>query len=304
MKCPGIKDLPSPSSDRKGWPWTEETPPLTTPVPGGNTWPRMSIVTPSYNQGDFLEETIRSVLLQGYPDLEYIIIDGGSSDQSLDIIRKYEDWISYWVSEPDRGHVHALNKGFSRVGGHIIAWLNSDDVYYPGVLQRVAEHFEQNGQINVIFGDSWFVDEKGKEISLYRGVERPFIRRLMYWRGWEVPQPTVFIRRSILEEVGLLDESYKYSLDYEWFLRISRRHYFYHIGSPLAQYRLHTLSKTGVWSETAPTFFRESKRAIQEYIPAFSPLRFYFLIDRLAFFTYKKLKKFSKAILRKMRILR
>src|SRR5262245_50300660 len=114
MKCPAVAELPPPPSGKTGWPWTDETPPLPSTQPDGSPWPRISIVTPSYNQSEFIEETIRSVLLQGYPDLEYIIIDGGSTDQSLDIIRKYARWLAYWISEKDRGQSHAINKGFER----------------------------------------------------------------------------------------------------------------------------------------------------------------------------------------------
>src|SRR5262245_29806610 len=126
MRCPNLSDLPSPPPNRQGWPWTQEGAPRLDGTPG-ECWPRISIVTPSYNQGRFLEETIRSVLLQGYPDLEYIVIDGGSADDSVEIIRKYERWLSFWVSERDRGQVDAINKGLRRCSGVLRNWLNSDD---------------------------------------------------------------------------------------------------------------------------------------------------------------------------------
>jgi glycosyltransferase involved in cell wall biosynthesis len=139
MRSPTLADLPAPPPGKTGWPWTVETKQLSAVRSDGSLWPRISIVTPSYNQGQFIEETIRSVLLQGYPDLDYVVIDGGSSDESVDIIRKYQPWLSYWVSEKDRGQAHAINKGFARGTGSLGAYLNSDDTYLPGALHYVAD---------------------------------------------------------------------------------------------------------------------------------------------------------------------
>src|SRR5215831_6523303 len=122
MRCPRLCELPPAPAGKSGWPWTEETSALADQNEDGINWPRISIVTPSYNQGQFLEETIRSVLLQNYSNLEYIVIDGGSSDNSAEIIRKYEPWLTHWVSEKDDGQSHAINKGFQRVTGDLVAW--------------------------------------------------------------------------------------------------------------------------------------------------------------------------------------
>src|SRR5438067_1469746 len=152
MKGPTLVELPPPPAGKTGWPWTDETPALQSTRPDGSAWPRISIVTPSYNQGQFIEETIRSVLLQGYPDLEYIIIDGGSQDESVEIIKKYEPWLTYWVSEQDRGQSHAINKGFDRSTGLILGWLNSDDVLLPNALATVASAIPQPDEPVLISG--------------------------------------------------------------------------------------------------------------------------------------------------------
>jgi glycosyltransferase involved in cell wall biosynthesis len=134
MHCPRRVELPASPLGRRGWPWTEESPQVPDTMPDGRPWPKVTIVTPSYNQGQFIEESMRSVLLQGYPDLEYIVIDGGSSDDSVDKIRRYEQWLEFWVSEPDSGQSNAINKGWRRSRGDVIAWLNSDDIYAPSAL--------------------------------------------------------------------------------------------------------------------------------------------------------------------------
>src|SRR5262249_45830023 len=129
---------------KAGWPWAAEIQNFPQMMSDGRNWPRISIVTPSYNQGRYIEETIRSVLLQGYPNLEYIIIDGGSTDETIEIIERYHDGLTFWSSEPDNGQSHALNKGFARATGQILAWINSDDMYLPGAFARIATAFEHD----------------------------------------------------------------------------------------------------------------------------------------------------------------
>ena len=132
-------EIPAPPSGRKGWPWTEMETSLPSTREDGSQWPRITVVTPSYNQGIYLEETIRSVICQGYPNIEHIIIDGGSSDDSIEVIQKYEPWISYWVSEKDKGQAHAINKGFRKSTGAWVGWQNSDDTYAPRTFAAIAE---------------------------------------------------------------------------------------------------------------------------------------------------------------------
>jgi glycosyltransferase involved in cell wall biosynthesis len=266
MRCPVSLDLPLPLQDLKGWPWVEESSQSTKNMPDGNQWPKVSIITPSFNQGDFLEETIRSVLLQGYPNLEYIIVDGGSTDSSVGIIKKYEPWLAYWISEPDRGQTHAINKGFNVATGDIVAWLNSDDTYLPDTLHKAMTAFNQNPSISLVFGSALFINEESKPINVYKG--RPLSRglsRMKYWKGWGIPQPTLFFKSNLLHDYGGLDENYHYALDYEWIIRVSRQEKLHFINDILATYRIHLGSKTSDWNESKPLFFNECDRANRKY---------------------------------------
>ncbi len=182
------------------------------------TWPTVSIITPSYNQAQFLEETIVSVLDQDYTKIEYIIIDGASTDGSVDIIRKYEDRLSYWVSEPDNGQCHAINKGFKRASGDVIAWLNSDDVYRPGAIREIAKSFRDHPDAVAVIGGCAIVDAERKVFSYKKPIDLNPQRLLC---GGGIPgQPAVFFRRELLERVGGLREDLHYVLDWEYWLRI------------------------------------------------------------------------------------
>jgi glycosyltransferase involved in cell wall biosynthesis len=138
MRCPTLAELPPPPPGKTGWPWTEECPQLPDTRPDGSPWPRITIVTPSYNQGEFIEETIRSVLLQGYPDLEYFIMDGGSTDESVDKIIQYQAWLSHWCTGKDSGQADAITKALERASGIWFHNVNSDDVLLPNALQRIG----------------------------------------------------------------------------------------------------------------------------------------------------------------------
>jgi glycosyltransferase involved in cell wall biosynthesis len=230
MRCPTLNELPPPPPGKTGWPWTEESPQLPDTMPALSTgsgqatsWPRISIVTPSYNQAQFIEETIRSVLMQGYPNLEYIIVDGGSTDGSVDIIRKYEDWLTHWVSEPDRGQAEAINKGWEHSTGHILAWLNSDDVYRPGALSRVAEAFQCHLDAVVVVGACAITDIDRNVLGCK--LSRFLDPKHFLYEAASVPgQPAVFLARQVVEEIGGLDESLHYVLDWEYWLRIGMRY--------------------------------------------------------------------------------
>ncbi len=180
--------------------------------------PRITIVTPSFNQAEFLERTIRSVLDQGYPNLEYIIVDGGSTDGSVEIIRKYADRLAYWVSEPDRGQSHAINKGLQRATGEWVGWQNSDDVYFPGTFAQLAKAARRWPRAGLIIGDMQLIDEQDKLIRDLRYV-RPTYASLLA-EGMVLANQAAFWRCGLHERIGWLDEALHYGFDYEWFLRV------------------------------------------------------------------------------------
>ncbi len=203
----------------------------------------MSIVTPSYNQGHFLEETITSVLDQGYPNLEHIIIDGGSTDNSVEIIRKYADRLTYWVSEKDRGQSDAINKGFRRATGDILSWLNSDDRLCPGSLHRVAQFFMNHPEHGAVIGDEEVIDQSGNVVHLVKSV--PLTLRVILYSACAVAQPSTFFTREAFRITGEIDTTLHYQMDFEFFLRMAARGtLFGTLSAPLSQFRLHFASKT------------------------------------------------------------
>ncbi|TAE60369.1 MAG: glycosyltransferase [Nostocales cyanobacterium] len=187
-------------------------------------FPRITIITPSYNQGQFIEETICSVLSQNYPNLEYIIIDGGSTDDTVDIIKKYESSISYWVSEPDNGQSHAINKGLAKATGDIIAYLNSDDYYLPETLFKVAEFFLQFPDTDLLHGQCRYVNQKGEKIGEQFGNISTLAEILDLWGVWwqkrQFVQPEVFWSKRITDKIGSFKEELNFVMDYDYWLRI------------------------------------------------------------------------------------
>lgn len=208
-----------------------------------NEWPKISVVTPSYNQGEFIERTINSVLSQNYPSLEYIIIDGGSTDNSVEIIKKYEKDITYWVSEKDDGQTQAINKGFRRATGDIVAWLNSDDEYTPGALEAVAKTFMANEKTDFVFGNMLSVDIEGNLLRYDRNTRFSFSALVLF--GMVISQPSCFWKKSLLEKHGYLDETKHFSMDYEFFCRIGKHIHPKHINKPLSRFRWHEEQKSG-----------------------------------------------------------
>ncbi|HDD62614.1 MAG TPA: glycosyltransferase [Chloroflexi bacterium] len=202
--------------------------------------PLVSIITPSYNQVKYLEDTIQSVIQQDYPNLEYIIVDGGSTDGSPEVIERYQDKFAWWVSESDQGQADAINKGFRKATGEIVAWLNSDDLYLPGTISSAVELFQKNPAAGVIYGDAVSADADGRllnELRFSSWGTRDFLQFNI------ICQPAVFMKRSIVEKVGYLDPNYHFFLDHQLWIRLSRETEFVHHPEIWAVSRYHQDAK-------------------------------------------------------------
>ncbi len=205
--------------------------------------PRVSIVTPSYNQVEFLEETIRSVLDQDYAHIEYLIIDGGSTDGSQEIIRKYAQRLAYWVSEPDQGQTDAINKGFARASGDILAWLNSDDTYEPGAVSCAVDILQADPALGMVYADANYIDRKGNVIGRFNARQASH-RRLRRGAVY-IPQQATFFRAALWDRVGPLDPSLYFAMDYDLWVRIARIAPIRYLpGHTWANFRLHGAAKS------------------------------------------------------------
>ena len=221
------------------------------------TMPRISIVTPSYNHGQFIENAIQSVLNQNYPNFEHIIIDNCSTDCTLNVLRKYSHLT--WISEPDRGQSDALNKGFRRATGDIIGWLNADDYYLPGAFQKVVAFWEGHPEADVVYGGCQYVDESGKFTRNYTPIN--FNRRILLYRFY-IPSTATFIKRAIFYEGNFIDINFHYIMDREFFTRLAlHRKKFLHIRDILAAFRWHDDNK----SLNKPKIGEEYMRVLDMY---------------------------------------
>ena len=251
-----IRDLPPPPDGCNGWPWTDSRDPRL--VTGNQTseaaddrygtrlkseeWPKISVITPNYNYAHFLEATIRSVLLQGYPNLEYIIIDDGSTDNSLEVIRKYERWLTYWEQQKNHGQTHAIDKGLARATGDVVAYLNSDDIYERGALISAGRHFADTGTDHLLYGNALYVDGCGRVIKRLSPPAFSFRQLLL---GNFISQPAVFIGRDVVDRIGLFDETLQYAMDYEYWIRAALHGFrFDRVDDVYAVMRMHDESKT------------------------------------------------------------
>jgi glycosyltransferase involved in cell wall biosynthesis len=223
-------------------------------------FPLISIVTPSLNQGAYIEENIKSVLNQHYPNFEHIIIDGGSTDDTIDILMKYNHLI--WVSEKDGGQSEAINKGFRRANGEIIGWLNSDDCYAPEVFFTVVKELNKTQGKYILFGDCIVIDEMKNRIGYCKGRLPNPNNLIRYWdRDYTIPQPSVFFFREVLLKCGYLDETFHYAMDYDFWLRISKCYQFHYVKRPLAMMRVHDRSKSNPGEEVFEReWFKVSKK--------------------------------------------
>jgi glycosyltransferase involved in cell wall biosynthesis len=225
--------------------------------------PRISIITPSFNQGEFIRATIQSVLSQNYPDLEYWVMDGGSTDQTVDILRACGPEVR-WVSEKDNGQADAINKGFARSTGDIVAWLNSDDTYLPGALEFVGGYFARHPNVDVVYGDGYYVDRQGTLSEPYRTFD-------FSWESFVhecyICQPTVFFRRRVLDQVGGLDAKLRVALDYEFWMRLFRRHPPVRLPRFLATSRMYADNKTLSQRKTAYREIIQIVRKHYGYVP-------------------------------------
>jgi len=280
MAAVTLSQLPLPPPGRSGWPWTVETPSLPRQTPDGRNWPKISIVTTNLNYGRYLEETIRSVLLQNYPDLEYIIIDGGSTDASLDIIKKYEAWLK-WESEPDRGPSHAVNKGLRLATGEILSFLNSDDYYQPATLAQIARLIDAAQNRYVVMGDTVQVNAQGERVRLWKARTPSFYSLIFQYRLCRIGgivvmpnQPSVFWHRHVRDRLGYFREDLTYGFDYEYWLRILINGFrFYNVHDTYSNYRFHheSLSFPG-WGQ----FYPDWKRVSADYLKRLPPMKRFF----------------------------
>jgi len=218
-------------------------------MPDGSEWPRVSIVTPSYNQGRFLEECIRSVLLQGYPNLEYIIIDGGSTDQSVDIMKKYEPWLTYWISEPDRGQSIAINKGLEKSTGQYFNWQNADDILTSNSLSKTVSTIVSFPEASYVHGYRVIIDEQGNEV---RNTRDSYGNKVILLSGMAPIfdclragcQPGCLMRKDYVQQAGMLDENLHYTMDADLLIRLALVGPRVYVPHPVVFLRLHPEAKS------------------------------------------------------------
>jgi glycosyltransferase involved in cell wall biosynthesis len=209
--------------------------------------PLVSIITPSFNQAHFLSETIQSVLSQDYPALEYIIVDGGSTDGSVEIIKQSADKLAWWISEPDQGQTDAINKGFAHAHGEIFAWLNSDDTYQPGAITQAEESLLSHPEAALVYADANLIDDQGNIIGRFPSRQTDLPRLLQ--GSVHIPQQTTFFWSRFWKQVGPLDPSFHFAMDYDLWVRLAKLAPLIYIPQLWANFRLHGEGKSATMDE-------------------------------------------------------
>jgi len=222
--------------------------------------PLVSVITPSFNQAQYIEATIQSVITQEYPNIEYLVVDGGSTDETVEIIKKYEAKIAWWVSEKDKGQTDAINKGFGRAKGKILAWLNSDDTYEPGAISNAVKYLIDHPDVGMVYGDCNFINENGKVIGKFGSAQTNY--KLLRQGYAHIPQQTMFFRAELWKQVGPLDPSFYFAMDYDLWTRLAARTELRYVPQTWANFRLHTSGKTiaaddRCWPEMIRVHYRD-----------------------------------------------
>lgn len=270
--------------------------------------PKISVITPSYNSERFLEQTIRSVILQRYSNLEYIVVDGGSTDNTVNIIKQYSPWISTWLSEPDSGQSEAINKGLKLATGEWVAWINADDIYTQDALIKIAKIIKDNKETSWIVGSTLYVDNEFNIIGKFNPELYSANGNDAYYKknGWldyvctkrsgiALPQPSSFWKREAINEVGLLDESLQFAMDHELYGRLAKHGLTpYIFRMPIALFRIHTNQKT---SQSPNLFMKEEKLIVKRLILNVPWIDKFILGKYLIWFNAYLLKKKYKSLL-------
>ncbi len=259
-----------------------------------NSLPKITLITPSFNQGLFIEKTIKSVLEQGYPDLEHIVIDGGSTDQTLGILRAYEQQLT-WLSEPDRGQTHAINKGLRLATGEVIGYVNSDDILLPGSLLKVGQFFCDHPQASWLTGKCRMIDQNDEEvrkpITFYKNLWLQMRKSQMLAVMDYVSQPATFWRRQVIEDVGYFDERHNYAMDYDYWLRLRKRYKLWYLDDYLACFRVHPASKGGSSFEAQ---FEDDMQVARSHIESPTLLKLHEIHNALIVTVYKLLLAWAR----------
>lgn len=258
----------------------------------GHPMPTISIVVPSFNQGRFIAATLQSIVDQNYPNLQLIVVDGGSKDETVDVIKQYAAHIDWWVSEPDSGQTAAINKGFGRSSGEIMAWINSDDLAAPSSLFRVADWFAAHPETDVVYGDRLLIDENGDEVS--RWILPSHSRRVLDWADF-IPQETLYWRRSAWNLVGArLDESFRFAMDWDFLLRLSSKQVnFEHLPFFLGMFRVHQNQKT---SSQMTSVGQQEMQILRRRSLGYTPTRLQLIFNTVPFLLRTRLLEIGRML--------